>query len=491
MSQNTGEHLIEEAREVQSMDSSLALSSAPSPLNIPELLRKIIEILPVKDAVSAARVCRAWKEPALDRIWHSINSLVPLLRLIGRMVRGRDGAWTFRHDIKDADWSRYEAYAPRIREVHIQDFDRKMRISTQCRDNILDYLPPHLSLPCPVSVSLLATAPAAETLMVLPLISQSLRRLTVLQVTFVLVGAAPGFRELMETIMEAVMNAAAQLDEPCLEELKLRSVFGEAAFTEAFNACLVKHSTRLTTLMAKFPFNAQVWATVFSLPALQALDIAPLKFIELATSEEIVPMIQPLVENLLQLKSLELDLPLSEETSQSNSPYSQIIHDLMGLRNLETLILHITLPLSLTESEVQEMGESWPKMRILQFDHESNWTGIHGLRFRVAPQSDLSLLPSFLRGLPCLEDLCVPFVCDKPLTAPPEGFPESPLRTLDVGACPKPKLSPEEMTAYLAFVLPQAARVKYRNIYGPGNGGPRGGFWALVARELTKLREAA
>ncbi|KIO28430.1 hypothetical protein M407DRAFT_22326 [Tulasnella calospora MUT 4182] len=282
--------------------------------------------------------------------------------------------------------------------------------------------------------------------------------------------------------MEDVMKAAAKLDDPCLEELQLLCISGGTAFAEAFKACLKKHAPRITSLMVKFPFDAQVWASVFSLPTLQTLVIAPLKFYELGTPEETIPRIPALVESQPQLKNLELDLPLREEPSQSNSPYSRIIRDLMGLRNLETLILYISLPLSLTESEVQEMGASWPKMRILQFENKSNWTGILG--HRIAPQSDLSLLPSFLRGMPCLEELRVPFMCDKPLVAAKEGFPASPLRTLDIGECPTPKASPKEMAEHLAVLLPHAARVVYRNVYYG-----RGGFWTEVARDLDDLRK--
>ncbi|KIO24568.1 hypothetical protein M407DRAFT_26081 [Tulasnella calospora MUT 4182] len=413
MSESLPDHLVNEARKVQSNDSSLTLSPAPSPLKIPELLKKILDMLPVKDNVSAARVCQAWKEPALDRLWYKIDSLVPLLCLLGPMTQGPDGVWTFKYDIKDADWSRYAVYAPRIREVCLHDFEHKTRISTQCAKDISTYLPSHLSLPRPASITLFTAAPAAETLSVLLLISQSLRRLVLFQVALIFGNAAPGSLDLMEDTMEDVMKAAAKLDDPCLEELQLLCISGGTAFAEAFKACLKKHAPRITSLMVKFPFDAQVWASVFSLPTLQTLVIAPLKFYELGTPEETIPRIPALVESQPQLKNLELDLPLREEPSQSNSPYSRIIRDLMGLRNLETLILYISLPLSLTESEVQEMGASWPKMRILQFENKSNWTGILG--HRIAPQSDLSLLPSFLRGLPCLEELRVPFMCDKPL----------------------------------------------------------------------------
>lgn len=364
------------------------------------------------------------------------------------------------------------------------DFESRTRVLPECINAIAKHLPLHLSWPRPASVEVYALAPAVETLSVLPLISPSLRRLALCQVTILLVEGRPGTVVLMEKVVRAVMEAAAKLDHPSLEEFKLRCTFGGTAFVEAFTACLIKHGSTITSLMAKFPFDAQVWTFISGLPALQTLDIAPVKFDQPGASDEIIPRIKPLVESQPQLRSLELDLSLREEPSQSHLPYSRIIRDLMGLRNLENLILHITLPLSLTESDVQEMRASWPKMRTLQFDNESYWAGVR--RLEIAPQSDLSLLPYFLRGLPCLEELHVPFICNKSLVAPSEGFPGSALRILNVGRCPKPKASLEEVVKYLSVVLLRAVRVENRNVYDPCEG-----FWDKVAHGLDDLREAA
>ena len=43
------------------------------------------QLLPPKRSLAhACRVCRAWRDPALAVIWHTIDSLLPLMRLFPR-----------------------------------------------------------------------------------------------------------------------------------------------------------------------------------------------------------------------------------------------------------------------------------------------------------------------------------------------------------------------------------------------------------------------
>ncbi|KAG9047321.1 hypothetical protein FS837_002531 [Tulasnella sp. UAMH 9824] len=204
----------------------------------------------------------------------------------------------------------------------------------------------------------------------------------------------------------------------------------------------------------------------------------------LGMPDEIIPMIRTLVESQPLLKSLQLDLGLAPHGDPSDSPYSWIIRALMGLQSLETLKLHISLPLYLSESEVREMGASWPRMRILEFWTTSYWMEIP--RRGAAPQSDLSLVPCFLREIPRLEELHVSFRCNRPLQAPEEQPPASVLRTLNFGRCPLPGASREEVVAYLAAVLPRDTNVQNQNLYGPSFD-----FWDKVACDLNSMWKAA
>ncbi|KAG8903964.1 hypothetical protein FRC01_008911, partial [Tulasnella sp. 417] len=280
----------------------------------------------------------------------------------------------FSADIKDADWSRYALYAPRIREVTFTDCvgAGEPWISPKCIQSMSHHLPPQLRWPRPVFIHLNTINSSAAILGVIPLISLSLRKLTWVKSEY------PFFNPSPESIhyVQSVIGALAECERPCLEEIELNCNSDGATFVDTLKPCLNKHGSRITSFKVYIPFDARVWVSIFDLPALQTLHIAHYKLDELGTLDEIIPMIQKLAERQPQLKRLNLysNLPFREDSeSHSNSAYSQLIRDLMGLRNLETLELRVTLPLSLTDSEVQQMGESWPNMRVLELLDKSTW----------------------------------------------------------------------------------------------------------------------
>ncbi|KAG8975539.1 hypothetical protein FRC05_005608 [Tulasnella sp. 425] len=311
--------------------------------------------------------------------------------------------------------------------------------------------------------------------------SQSLRKLSV--------GEAFTIRSPLGSVphIQAVVRATAMLPDPCLESLQVRISIGDATLLEAFNACLAKHSSKISSLTAKLPFDSQTWTLIFNLPALQNLDIAPLSTDVPRPSVEVLSMIQRLVAEQPLLKSLQLDLPIPAEQTQDSSLYSQVIQELMGLRNLETLILYVTAPLSLSESEVREMGASWPKIQHLQFRHNRSQRSMRWPPAGIEIQNDLSLLPSFLRHLPSLEELHLLFTCNPPLPAPQGRFPAPVFRILNVGVSPCPKASHENVVAYLAAVLPHAADVRYTRIPGPG----KFSSWRQIVDDLDSKRGRA
>ncbi|KAG9036179.1 hypothetical protein FS837_001734 [Tulasnella sp. UAMH 9824] len=454
-------------------DSALILESSPSPLKVPELLASILNNLALGEQVSAARVCRTWSELAFDRIWRSMGSLVPLFILIGKMHKGTDEEWDFSESIQDADWSRYAVYAPRIRNItHIEMF-LSSGPSNQAFQAVVDYIPPHLELPRPRSILTLTNSTTAETPQEVPMISQSLRDLTVSQVRL----SHDQLEVDCSHYIRAILKAAAMLPHPSLETLSMGCYGSDAALLEAFSACLTKHSSTLSDLTATFPFDDQVWAVIFSLPNLRALDMAPLTTNAPAPSEEILARIRTLVERHPLLKRLKLELSLPPEEPL----YPQLIRSLMGLRGLETLELRVTAPLLLSEAQVMEMGASWPKIRRLQLSTSVIWSEVG---WEIEPRTDLSLLPSFLRHIPPLEELCIPLACKQTIVTPSaEQVPVSALQILDVGNSSAPEASQEAVVAYLAAVLPHGALIHDWSF------GPVRSFWKRVAIDLAAIRK--
>ncbi|KIO28432.1 hypothetical protein M407DRAFT_22328 [Tulasnella calospora MUT 4182] len=379
-----------------------------------------------------------------------MDSLIPLFILVGPMHEETDGKLDFSEPIQRADWSRYAIYASRIRNISLIDMFFGKGISNQAFQAIVDHIPPHLELPRPRSILTVTTSTTAETPQEVPMISQSLRDLNI----------------------RAIVQAAAMLPEASLEALRTGCYCSAAAMLEAFNACLTKHSSILSKLAATFPFDDHVWVAIFSLTNLRDLEIAPLNVNAPAPpSEEIFCKIRTLVERHPLLRSIQLELPLPPEESL----YPQFIRNLMGLQGLETLKLRVTAPLFLSEAEVREMGASWPKMRNLQLSTSSDWS-----EWQVEPRTDLSLLPSFLRHLPHLEELHIALACKQSIAAPPpEQVPISALQILDVENSPDPEASRGAVVAYLAAVLPHGAHVHDWGF------GPLRSFWRKVAIDLA------
>jgi hypothetical protein len=57
-------------------------STAHRVLGIPELLQTIFGFGSRASNVSNALVCRSWREPALDHVWHEVDDVYYLLQLL-------------------------------------------------------------------------------------------------------------------------------------------------------------------------------------------------------------------------------------------------------------------------------------------------------------------------------------------------------------------------------------------------------------------------
>ncbi|KAG9050186.1 hypothetical protein FS837_007084 [Tulasnella sp. UAMH 9824] len=81
-----------------------------------ELLSKIFEKSDKKGCAAAAIVCRRWSNAALDELWRSLPSLMPLLNLLGPIentTMGKD----LRPDVvvTEGTWEVFKGYAKRVR----------------------------------------------------------------------------------------------------------------------------------------------------------------------------------------------------------------------------------------------------------------------------------------------------------------------------------------------------------------------------------------
>ncbi|KAH8113190.1 hypothetical protein DFH11DRAFT_1744574 [Phellopilus nigrolimitatus] len=97
-------------------------------LAIAEIQLQIFSLIEKSDSARCARVCRRWKEAALDRVWSSMDSLVPLVQLLAPLKmwsrrRKPDchnpGALKFSRTIRAEDWEKFMPYARRVKHLEI------------------------------------------------------------------------------------------------------------------------------------------------------------------------------------------------------------------------------------------------------------------------------------------------------------------------------------------------------------------------------------
>ncbi|KAI0359209.1 hypothetical protein OH77DRAFT_1517761 [Trametes cingulata] len=74
----------------------------------------------------AARVSRAWRNPALRVLWRVVEGVMPLLSLLPPLVciqpefdSGREAEYLLSRDITQAEWTHFQDHANHVRELHV------------------------------------------------------------------------------------------------------------------------------------------------------------------------------------------------------------------------------------------------------------------------------------------------------------------------------------------------------------------------------------
>ncbi|KAK7435423.1 hypothetical protein VKT23_019684 [Stygiomarasmius scandens] len=123
-------------------------------------------IMRKQDILSCALTCRSFLGPALGVLWYSLNSLVPLLKLLPNF-KAESGYYSLTGKITEKDWTNFDAHAKLVREFIYTDIDSPDHIVlpsvylrlAQCRPKPLPHL---MRFNCPCS-----TAAITETLLFL------------------------------------------------------------------------------------------------------------------------------------------------------------------------------------------------------------------------------------------------------------------------------------------------------------------------------------
>ncbi|KAA1470234.1 hypothetical protein DENSPDRAFT_928720 [Dentipellis sp. KUC8613] len=191
-------------------------------LLIDEILRNIfaqinnVALRPphLRNFASCARVCKAWKDPALDFLWESLGTMDPLLYLIPGVTRVGD-AYTIPDTISPNDICNFLSYAARVREVC--QYSRKFcRIPPALLSLIIPQpSPDHILLPRLTTARLVLHDSFKRNIFPPTLyVSPRLRSLTI-EISFInrtLAGGASHPGEALYLYMDAVARIASGLE---------------------------------------------------------------------------------------------------------------------------------------------------------------------------------------------------------------------------------------------------------------------------------------
>lgn len=97
----------------------------------PEVMSMIFGMSDKRTCVAACLVCRRWSGVAMDGVWRSLSSLLPLFELLGPLVDNEDG-----HDLHpdcvltEQSWALFRSCATRVRSLTYDEVDYNEAISS-------------------------------------------------------------------------------------------------------------------------------------------------------------------------------------------------------------------------------------------------------------------------------------------------------------------------------------------------------------------------
>ncbi|KAI0831811.1 hypothetical protein BC628DRAFT_1499751 [Trametes gibbosa] len=434
-----------------------------------------------------ARCCKAWRDPALDRLWSRIDGASPLVGLLNRTKE-----WEVNFTEVP---STFRVYATRVKEIShhtcfdIPILDKAESIMPRLEAATLSF---HgCTVPCPWALSPLLkrvsinigfarspmtivhranmaadylgqvcmTAPALQSLHIRGRMTDSLndvvtsfvqlRSLTIYSSCFLTAGtlaaiAAMPYLQSLAVHSSAIHHtdfedALARSTAPCfpaLEQLEIRA-------NGSLLATVIEHLPRdvLTKLRAEVDRSS--------------LGPGYLKgaFEQLAhkTSQSLTEL---LVEDLTEFE--DLDSSLRPQASPEWYPLS-ILTPLATLKGLRRFALTSMLPSALTDADLEQLGKWWPSLEHLNlgtFDSEY-----------LPPDWPVSMtpaaLPAVAKFLPRLESLALPILPIELVTAarnPPVPdavvLQQKTLRSLTIGDVPDSALCATTLVRALLDIFP-------------------------------------
>ncbi|KAF8064826.1 hypothetical protein FPV67DRAFT_1781909 [Lyophyllum atratum] len=357
---------------------------------------------------NSARTCKGFAEPALDALWETLPSIIPLLSIVGLRKNKDSGIYSFEDGFQSAQWSKLETYAKRVHHLISESLVQFspivfVRVAHQSRNS---YLLPRLRTllyPCSPHLFLLA--------------SPCLRRLHITSFEgeawneFVdgLETAAPPLEEFV-SISRNVPPRLSNLRH--LHTLRLHDV----SWLQQEDLAIISALRSLKTLHVVFddeqgriplPSKHLIYTLrnlkIFGLPViihdtLAHLSGTPLESLRLSTSDDFWD------KGMAHISSWALSLTHvwleNEWFVDQESPLQDmaVLQPLLELKRLQCLVIRTGMCLDPSNADYHAMMCAWPAINALHLDF-----GLH--TFQIAPRASLSVLQAFAETCPNLKHL--------------------------------------------------------------------------------------
>ncbi|KAG8899098.1 hypothetical protein FRC00_001893 [Tulasnella sp. 408] len=449
-------------------------SASQKVLSLPELMLPTIKTLDSTDLHSAALVCHMWSEIALDYLWETAVSLAPLLNTLAPMHYSEEESnWTFVSNLDQANWSRFQAYAQRIRIVEICSTKKQWAkpVSMDSVEIAQVAVPSGYNFPRPVHLVYRGMGQQRQNpnsfilslLNFLSVVSTSIKTLHTFETSFVDWDSD-------DAPVQDLFRRFAELEGASLESLSLKHRY-YFSNSPAIPNLVTRHASTISSLVHDVPYTEQLWTAIRGLHNLKELYID----LELACSSpngrrDTVMALNDITSGIFpELELLSIQLPSTDVDVEERR--LEVFKCISRLTRLTSLTMRGRTPIMSYADEMWSVGQSLRRLDTLSID-------ANGWGDDPTPGTSSSLV-SILQSFPHIKYLATGFICDSiPDTSHITAH--SSLEILDLGWSPGPKAPQEEVVDFLRSILPRTAYVVHA-----GGGGEA--TWS----ETIRLRDEA
>ncbi|KAG9044869.1 hypothetical protein FS837_007393 [Tulasnella sp. UAMH 9824] len=439
-----------------------------------------IKTLDSTDLHSAALVCHMWSEIALDYLWETAVSLAPLLNTLAPMHYSEEESnWTFASNLDQANWSRFQAYAQRIRIVEICSNKKRWSkpVSMDSVEIARMTVPAGYNFPRPVHLVYRGMGqhrqnPNSFILSLrnfLSVVSTSIKTLHTFEISFIDWDSD-------DAPVQDLFRRFAELEEASLESVSLKHRY-YFSNSPAIPNLVKRHASTISSLVHDVPYTEQLWTAIQSLHNLKELYID----LESACSSpngrrDTIIALNDITSGIFPgLELFSVQLPSTDVDVEERR--LEVFKCISRLTRLTSLTMRGKTPIMPYANEMWHVGQSLCRLEKLSID-------ANGWGDDQTPGTSSSLL-SILQSFPRIKHLSTSFICNSiPDTSHTRAH--SSLEILDLGWSPGPKARQEDVVDFLRSILPRTACVVHSGGEMVFGGGGEEATWNEIIRLLGK-----